>query len=135
MFGILAETNPKQIADWYLAVYVDAVEWVELPNVAGMALYANGGRFTSKPYVASGAYINRMSNYCNNCKYKPEQKIGVDACPTTTLYWHFLINHYDTFSRNPRTSLMTKNVDRFSAEEVNAIQSQAQTILNSLDVI
>ena len=135
MFGVLAEIDPKQVADWYLAVYVDAVEWVELPNVAGMALYANGGRFTSKPYVASGAYIKRMSNYCSGCKYKPEQKTGADACPVTTLYWHFLIKHYDTFSRNPRTALMTKNVDRFSAEDVAAIQLQSLKLLNHLDDI
>ena len=133
MFGILAEINPREVEAWYLAVYVDAVEWVELPNVAGMALYANGGRFTSKPYVASGAYIKRMSNYCSNCRYKPELKIGADACPTTTLYWNFLIKHYDTFSRNPRTALMTKNVDRFSAEEVAAIQAQSSQLLAKLD--
>ena len=135
MFGILAEVNPKQVADWYLAVYVDAIEWVELPNVAGMALYANGGRFTSKPYVASGAYIKRMSNYCSGCKYKPEVKTGHDACPTTTLYWHFLIKHYDTFSRNPRTALMTKNVDRFSSDDVQAIQLQAEKILDNINTI
>ena len=133
MFGVLAEIDPKQVAAWYLAVYVDAVEWAELPNVAGMALYANGGRFTSKPYVASGAYIKRMSNYCSNCKYKPELKIGADACPTTTLYWHFLIKHYDTFSRNPRTALMTRNVDRFEPEEVEAIQAQADKVLNNIN--
>jgi deoxyribodipyrimidine photolyase-related protein len=135
MFGVLAEIDPKQVAAWYLAVYVDAVEWVELPNVAGMALYANGGRFTSKPYVASGAYIKRMSNYCSGCQYKPEVKTGADACPTTTLYWHFLIKHYDTFARNPRTALMAKNVERFSAEDVAEIQSQAQKILNNINVI
>jgi deoxyribodipyrimidine photolyase-related protein len=135
MFGILAETDPKQMAAWYLAVYVDAVEWVELPNVAGMALYANGGRFTSKPYVASGAYINRMSNYCKSCKYKPDVKTGVDACPTTTLYWNFLIKHYDTFARNPRTALMAKNVERFSADEIVAIQMQAQHTLNNINTI
>jgi deoxyribodipyrimidine photolyase-related protein len=135
MFGVLAEIDPKQVAAWYLAVYVDAVEWVELPNVAGMALYANGGRFTSKPYVASGAYIKRMSNYCSGCQYKPELKTGADACPTTTLYWHFLIKHYDTFARNPRTALMAKNVERFSAEEVAAIQRQTQIILHGLDEI
>ena len=135
MFGILAEIDPKQMAAWYLAVYVDAVEWVELPNVAGMALYANGGRFTSKPYVASGAYIKRMSNYCSNCSYKPELKTGAQACPTTTLYWNFLIKHYDTFARNPRTALMTKNVDRFSAEEVAAIQAQAKQVLGNLDAL
>jgi deoxyribodipyrimidine photolyase-related protein len=116
-------------------VYVDAVEWVELPNVAGMALYANGGRFTSKPYVASGAYIKRMSNYCSGCQYKPELKTGSEACPTTTLYWHFLIKHYGTFSRNPRTALMTKNVDTFSAEEVAAIKTQAQHLLNNMNDI
>ena len=133
MFGVLAEMNPQQVSDWYLAVYVDAVEWVELPNVAGMALFANGGRFTSKPYVASGAYIKRMSNYCGNCKYKPEVKTGADACPITTLYWHFLIKHYDTFSRNPRTALMTKNVDRFSAEDIVAIQQQAEKVLHHIN--
>ena len=133
MFGILAEINPREVEAWYLAVYVDAVEWVELPNVAGMALYANGGRFTSKPYVASGAYIKRMSNYCSNCRYKPELKIGAEACPTTTLYWNFLIKHYDTFARNPRTALMAKNVQRFSAAEVAAIQAQSLQLLSKLD--
>jgi deoxyribodipyrimidine photolyase-related protein len=135
MFGILAELNPCEVEAWYLAVYVDAVEWVELPNVAGMALYANGGRFTSKPYIASGAYIKRMSNYCSHCKYKPELKTGETACPTTTLYWNFLIKHYDTFSRNPRTALMTKNVDRFSETEVTAVQAQAQHLLNNINDI
>ena len=133
MFGILAELNPREVEAWYLAVYVDAVEWVELPNVAGMALYANGGRFTSKPYVASGAYIKRMSNYCVSCKYKPELKTGANACPTTSLYWHFLIRHYDTFARNPRTALMAKNVDRFDQAEREAIQMQAAHLLTHLD--
>lgn len=135
MFGILAEISPREVEAWYLAVYVDAVEWVELPNVAGMALYANGGRFTSKPYVASGAYIKRMSNYCSGCQYKPELKTGADACPTTTLYWNFLIKHYDTFSRNPRTALMTKNVNRFSESDVAAIQIQAEYLLNNINDI
>ncbi len=135
MFGILAELNPREVEAWYLAVYVDAVEWVELPNVAGMALYANGGRFTSKPYVASGAYIKRMSNFCNNCKYKPEFKTGETACPTTTLYWNFLITHYATFSRNPRTALMAKNVDRFSEADIAAVQAHAQYILNNMNTM
>lgn len=135
MFGILAETNPREVAAWYLAVYVDAVEWVELPNVVGMALYANGGRFTSKPYVASGAYIKRMSNYCSGCQYKPELKLGENACPTTTLYWHFLIKHYDTFSRNPRTALMAKHVDRFNEEDIEAVRVKANYLLNHIDTI
>ena len=133
MFGILAEFHPREVEAWYLAVYVDAVEWVELPNVAGMALYANGGRFTSKPYVATGAYIKRMSNYCGNCKYKPELKVGENACPITTLYWNFLINHYETFSRNPRTALMAKNVDRFSESDIVEVQVRAQYLLNTIN--
>ena len=135
MFGILAELNPREVEAWYLAVYVDAVEWVELPNVTGMALYANGGRFTSKPYVASGAYIKRMSNYCSHCRYKPELKTGAKACPITTLYWHFLIKHYASFANNPRTALMAKNVERFTEAEVEAIQSHANYLLNHLDVL
>ena len=135
MFGVLAELNPREVEAWYLAVYVDAVEWVELPNVTGMALYANGGRFTSKPYIASGAYINRMSNYCKGCSYKPEVKTGASACPFTTLYWHFLIKHYESFSRNPRTALMTRNVDRFAVDDVAAINSCAQKMLNDLNSI
>jgi len=135
MFCILAEINPREVAAWYLAMYVDAIEWVELPNVVGMALYANGGRFTSKPYVASGVYIKRMSNYCVNCKYKPDMKTGAEACPTTTLYWNFLIKHYDTISRNSRTALMSKNLDRISMMEVEAIKIQAQYFLENINDI
>jgi deoxyribodipyrimidine photolyase-related protein len=135
MFGLLAEIAPNQVEDWYLAVYVDAVEWVELPNVVGMALYANGGRFTSKPYVASGAYIQRMSNYCQGCRYKPDIKTGAQACPVTTLYWHFLIKHYDEFAHNPRTALMVKHVDKMSEEQRTAITDYAQGLLMRLDAL
>ena len=133
LFGLLAEIDPRQVEAWYLAVYVDAVEWVELPNTAGMALYANGGRFTSKPYVASGAYIKRMSNYCDGCRYRPEVKTGPQACPLTTLYWHFLIRHHAAFANNPRTALMAKNVDRMSAEQQAAIQEYASQLLQKLE--
>jgi deoxyribodipyrimidine photolyase-related protein len=129
MFGILAEVEPKQLAAWYLAVYVDAIEWVELPNVVGMALYANGGRFTSKPYVASGAYINRMSNYCADCRYKPDQKIGDDACPITTLYWNFLDQHENELANQPRTALMVKNLQRLSNDERNSLRAKSAEIL------
>jgi deoxyribodipyrimidine photolyase-related protein len=135
MFGVLAEINPREVEAWYLAAYVDAIEWVELPNVAGMALYANGGRFTSKPYVASGAYIKRMSNYCASCRYKPDVKTGPDACPVTTLYWNFLLKHYDVFAKNPRTALMAKNAERFSADEQALIRESAEKVLNNLDHI
>ncbi|MGL5004177.1 MAG: cryptochrome/photolyase family protein, partial [Casimicrobium sp.] len=135
MFGITAEIEPQQLCDWYLALYVDAVEWVELPNTAGMALFANGGRFTSKPYVASGAYVKRMSNYCDGCRYKPDVKIGAKACPLTTLYWNFLDKHEATFSSNPRTSLMVKNLQRMTDEDRAAIRTDAKRMLKDLNAL
>ena len=132
-FALLAEILPSAVCDWYLAIYVDAIEWVELPNTAGMALFANGGRFTSKPYIASGAYIKRMSNYCGSCKYKPDVRFGETACPVTTLYWNFLIKHRTQFESSPRTRLMTANLNRISPEDQRSIQEHAQFVLNHLD--
>lgn len=134
-FAMLAGILPQAVCDWYLAVYVDAVEWVELPNTAGMALFALGPRFTTKPYAASGAYIKRMSNYCEGCAYKPEQKTGAQACPMTTLYWHFLNTHEASLAANPRAALMIKNLQRMSAEERQAIDDQAKLTLANLDKI
>lgn len=133
MFGVTAQLKPQEVCDWYLAVYVDAVEWAELPNTAGMALFANGGRFTSKPYVASGAYIKRMSNYCGGCQYEPETRIGPKACPMTTLYWNFLDQHEDTFGSNPRTALMVKNLQRMSPELRAQVRERATEMLTDLD--
>jgi deoxyribodipyrimidine photolyase-related protein len=135
IFGLLAGIEPKELEDWYLAVYIDAIDWVELPNVAGMALFANGGRFTSKPYIASGQYIKRMSNYCVGCRYRPEAKFGSDACPFTTLYWHFLDRHEDMLAGNPRTSLMARNIARMPDADRAALRAHATTILNSLDTL
>ncbi len=132
-FGLLAEVEPQQICDWYLAVYVDAVEWVELPNTAGMALYADGGRFTSKPYIASGAYIKRQSNYCAGCAYRPQERSGARACPVTTLFWHFLDKHERRLAANPRTMLMAKNVGRLAQAERAAIRARAAQMLDNLD--
>ena len=125
-FALLAEVDPKAVADWYLAVYADAVEWVELPNVAGMALYANGGRFTSKPYVATGAYVDRMSDYCRQCAYRPKVATGEKACPFTTLYWHFLARHEEMLAGNPRTSLMAKNIANVLEADRAALRAQAK---------
>lgn len=134
-FALLAEVDPKAVAGWYLAVYADAVEWAELPNVAGMALYANGGRFTSKPYVASGAYIDRMSDYCRGCAYRPKVAAGPKACPVTTLYWHFLARHEDEFAAHPRTALMIRNLRRLSGAEREAISLWAERLLASSDAL
>jgi deoxyribodipyrimidine photolyase-related protein len=133
IFGLLAEVKPQELEDWYLAVYIDAVEWAELPNVAGMALYANDGRFTSKPYIASGAYIKRMSNYCSGCRYNPDVKTGTNACPFTTLYWNFLDKHEKALAGNPRTSLMVRNIARMTSDERAAIRAQAAITLKKLD--
>jgi deoxyribodipyrimidine photolyase-related protein len=134
-FALLAEIEPRAVADWYLAAYVDAVEWAELPNTAGMALYANGGRFTSKPYVASGAYVKRMSNYCAGCRYDPAVRTGDRACPFTTLYWNFLDRHAAAFARNPRTALMARNVERLPAAERAAVKRAAARVLEAPDAL
>ena len=137
LFALLAEIDPKQVAAWYLAVYVDAVEWAELPNVAGMALFADGGRFTSKPYVASGAYIQRMSNHCAGCHYAPDAasaaKTRRPPCPFTTLYWAFLDRHEAALAANPRTALMAKNVARLPAAERAQLRPRADALLERLD--
>jgi deoxyribodipyrimidine photolyase-related protein len=135
MFGVLAQINPQAMCDWYLAVYVDAVEWAELPNTAGMALFANGGRFTSKPYIASGAYVKRMSNYCKDCRYAPELRVGDNACPMTTLYWNFLDQHEADFASNPRTALMVKNLQRMTTAERQAVRDTAQHMLAHTDAL
>ncbi len=126
LFAQLLGVKPKLVHQWYLAVYVDAVEWVELPNVFGMSQYADNGKMTSKPYVASGAYINRMSNYCAACPYKPEQSIGETACPFTTLYWDFLSRYEDKFARHPRTALQWKNLARIDSDKRIQINKQAE---------
>ncbi|MBC7502344.1 MAG: cryptochrome/photolyase family protein, partial [Herminiimonas sp.] len=132
-FALLAELAPQEVCDWYLAIYVDAVEWVELPNTAGMALHAMGNRFTSKPYISSGAYIKRQSNYCEGCRYDPATRIGPSACPFTTLYWNFIDKHEKVLTNNPRTALMAKNITRLSEVERAAIRLRAAEMLDSLD--
>jgi deoxyribodipyrimidine photolyase-related protein len=134
-FAVLAGLSPQQVSAWYRAMYVDAVEWVETPNTLGMALHANGGRFTSKPYVASGQYISRMSNYCKGCRYQPEQRTGPHACPMTTLYWDFLIRHEADFASNPRTALMVKHVGKMSADDKTLIGQQADATRAGLDEV
>jgi len=132
LFALLLGVRPKDVHAWYLAVYVDAVEWVELPNVLGMSQYADGGRMTSKPYAASGAYIKKMSNHCAGCRFDPARATGADACPFTTLYWDFLARHEDRFARHPRTALQWKNLGRKPADELAAIRRQATSLRGSL---
>jgi len=128
LYPLLLGVAPRQVHEWYLAVYVDAVEWVELPNVLGMSQYADGGLMASKPYVATGKYIERMGHYCKGCRYKPALKTGDQACPFTTLYWDFLMRHEALLSRNQRMALQVKNVARLGDEERAAIRAQADAI-------
>ncbi|WP_455375056.1 cryptochrome/photolyase family protein [Kaarinaea lacus] len=128
LFALLLGVKPKSVHEWYLAIYVDAVEWVELPNTLGMSQYADGGIVASKPYVASGKYIQRMSNYCHNCRYNSAKAVGEDACPFTTLYWDFLQRHKDKFAKHPRTALQWRNLDRLSKQEQKDIRMQANKL-------
>ena len=128
LFSLLVGVNPKEVHGWYLAVYVDAVEWVELPNTLGMSQYADGGVMASKPYIATGKYIQRMSNYCQGCRFDPAQATGPKACPFTTLYWDFLVRHKALLAKNPRMSLQVRNLARLSAEQLAAIGREASEL-------
>ncbi|WP_395732930.1 cryptochrome/photolyase family protein [Prosthecobacter sp.] len=128
LFALLYGVDPYQVHEWYLAVYVDAVEWVELPNTLGMSQYGDGGLMASKPYVASGKYIQRMSNYCKGCKYDPAQATGAKACPFTTLYWEYLLQHEVRLRGNQRMAMQLKNLGRLSAEQRGEIQEQARRV-------
>lgn len=125
LYALLYGVDPREIHAWYLAMYVDAVEWVELPNTLGMSQYADGGLMASKPYVASGKYIARMSNYCKACPYDPAMSVGAKACPMTTLYWDFLIRHEVTLGDNPRLAMQLRNLTRLDENARSAIREQA----------
>ena len=111
-FAILLGVLPEEICDWYLAVYVDAFEWVELPNTLGMSQFADGGIVGSKPYVSSGNYINKMSNFCQNCSYNVKEKLTDNACPFNDLYWAFLIKNAKKLQTNPRLAFAYKTIDK-----------------------
>lgn len=128
LYALMLGVQPKQVHAWFLAVYVDAVEWVELPNTLGMSQYADGGVMGSKPYIATGKYIQRMSPHCKGCRYDPAQRSGDDACPFTTLYWDFLMRHEATLARNPRLALQVKNLGRLSEQQKHAVVDRAAAI-------
>jgi deoxyribodipyrimidine photolyase-related protein len=131
-FAMLAGIDPHALHEWYLSVYADAYEWVELPNTVGMSQFADGGLLASKPYAASGAYINRMSNYCKSCRYDVTMRTGSDACPFNALYWDFIARHRDKISNNPRMAQAVRTYDRFHADEQQRIRDSAADFLASL---
>ena len=128
LFTLLLGVDPKRVHEWYLAVYIDAVEWVELPNTLGMSQFADGGIMASKPYVASGKYIQRMSNYCANCRYDPAESVGETACPFTTLYWDYLMRHETKLKNVGRMDMQLRNLIRIEPAKKAAIQAQAEEI-------
>ncbi len=132
-FALLAGVAPSEIERWYLAVYADAFEWVEMPNTLGMAVFADGGRMASKPYAASGAYIDRMSDFCSGCDYDVKQKSGSRACPFNYLYWAFLIRHEHRLSGNPRLAMPYRTLAGWTQERRESISREADTFLDHLE--
>lgn len=128
LYALLLGVDPKKLHEWYLAVYVDAVEWVELPNTLGMSQYGDGGLMASKPYVATGKYIQRMSNYCASCPKDPSQRTGPNACPFTTLYWDYLLRHKDKLSSNQRMGLQLRNIQRLNSGDRSAVSRAANLL-------
>jgi deoxyribodipyrimidine photolyase-related protein len=131
-FALIAGIDPHQVHVWYLEVYADAYEWVEMPNTVGMALFADGGLLGSKPYAAGGAYINRMSDYCRHCRYDVKQRVGEDACPFNALYWDFIARNQKKLARNARMALPYRNWEKMAEQDRAAIRDQAARFLASL---
>jgi deoxyribodipyrimidine photolyase-related protein len=132
-FSILTGINPDEVDAWYLGIYIDALEWVQLPNTRGMSQFADGGIVGTKPYTSSAQYINKMSNYCSGCHYKYKERIGERACPFNSLYWDFLIRHSETLANNPRIGMGYQLLKKMSETDIKAIKKQAQSVLERLE--
>lgn len=131
LFALLYRADPQAVHRWYLAMYVDAVAWVEIPNTIGMSQYADQGFLASKPYIASGSYIQRMSNYCSHCRFNPKKAQGEDACPFTTLYWSFIDHHQGWLQQNPRLGMQVRNWHNKATEEQQQIRERAELIFST----
>ncbi|MFA9219324.1 MAG: cryptochrome/photolyase family protein, partial [Sphingomonadaceae bacterium] len=122
---LLAGLSPQELHRWYLGVYIDAFEWVELPNTLGMSQYADGGMLATKPYVSSAAYIDRMSDYCKGCHYNKKLRIGEKACPFNALYWDFFARNRETLGGNHRLAMVYRQLQKMDEADVHALQEQA----------
>ena len=131
-FSLIAGLNPDEVNEWYMIVYADAFQWVELPNVTGMILYADGGILGSKPYAASGAYINKMSNYCKGCEYKVSVKNGEGACPFNYLYWDFLIRNKNSLKGNPRMNMIYRTLEKMGPDKEKMVIADSKSFFKSL---
>lgn len=132
-FALLTLVDPRAVDDWYLGIYIDALQWVELPNTRGMSQYADGGKIATKPYISSGNYINKMSNHCSSCHYNTKKRTGEDACPFNALYWNFLEVHRSKLKNNRRMGMMYRLLDKIDPEERNAIRERALHIIEHAD--
>lgn len=134
-FAMLAGIDPDVVDEWYLGIYIDAIEWVELPNTRGMSQFADGGLIATKPYAASGSYINKMGDYCKRCNYQVKEKYTENACPFNSLYWHFMNRHSEKFSNNPRTAMVYRNWNKMDSEIRQKTLEKAQQVLANLENI
>jgi deoxyribodipyrimidine photolyase-related protein len=132
-FALLTQTNPDAVDEWYLGIYADAIEWVQLPNTRGMSQYADGGMVATKPYVSSGSYINKMSNYCKSCSYNNKKRLGYDACPFNSLYWNFLDDKRGLLKNNNRMGMMFNLLQKINPKELAAIKERAYDIITKPD--
>jgi deoxyribodipyrimidine photolyase-related protein len=132
LFAMLLGVRPYDVHRWHMSMYADAIDWVSLPNVLGMSQYGDGGIVGTKPYAASGNYINRMGDYCDGCRYNPKVAVGDDACPFTTLYWDFLARNRREISGNRRMVFQLKNLDRKDDDELRAIGRRAHKLKTEL---
>jgi deoxyribodipyrimidine photolyase-related protein len=134
-FSLLAGINPKKLHEWYLGIYIDAFEWVEMPNTLGMSQFADGGKLASKPYVSSANYIHKMSNYCEDCHYSKSEKIGEKACPFNSLYWNFFITHKPKLEKNPRLAIVNKQIRDMDADLIKDIKLQAKKHIQNIETL
>lgn len=132
-FSLLAGIHPDEVDNWYLGIYIDAIEWVEITNTRGMSQYADGGIVATKPYISSANYIHKMGHYCGNCQYNKTEKTGKNACPFNSLYWNFIDKHRDKLENNPRMGMMYKVWDKNSIETKNQVLEQANQYLDNIN--
>ncbi|WP_193162296.1 cryptochrome/photolyase family protein [Microbulbifer hainanensis] len=130
-FALLTQVHPDQVDAWYLGIYIDAIEWVEITNTRGMSQYADGGLVATKPYISSGSYIHKMSNYCAGCRYNVQEKTGDDACPFNSLYWNFLAEKREHFAGNQRMAMMLSLLEKMDGDELEALRTRARQIIRN----
>ena len=132
-FAVLTGINPDEVDAWYLGIYADALDWVQLPNTRGMSQFADGGIVGTKPYTSSAAYINKMSNYCSGCFYNFKEKFGERGCPFNTLYWDFLIRNREKLERNPRIGMGYRLLEKMSKDDIKRMQAKAAEVLSNIE--